>query len=289
MKRFLILSMAVVAVGALAAVATAGPIPASIIPGNFLSDRGESWLFSTNPSTPNNNVRIDWMVVDANAFAPGSIVQGTALAYLYQIENTSNVDAQGVPQQGTGVDIRGFEVTFNTSTLTTLVPAVCTPGVNCGAGYAPANLDNVGLLPFGAGMPVGIGGHNSTDSAFLGTETELAPTNVDLTPAGTAPPPQVALGAMSVSWTWGGTGFINLQPGEQSGIFFIIDNTLNPVYGRGQVFGQSPFSPWTTDPRQADLIPSNKAFGVSEPGTMLLLGLGLGALGLRFRRRREEN
>ena len=76
--------------------------------------------------TPNDFIRIDWIVQDATPFGFPNF-----FAYLYQIENTT----------GTGEGIRSFNVSFSTSPSTI---AGVLDGDNLDAAHTAANFPNLG-------------------------------------------------------------------------------------------------------------------------------------------------
>ena len=214
---------------------------------------GESKLAEI--TTPNDFIRIDWIVQDAAPFGfPGFF------AYLYQIENTT----------GTGEGIRSFNVSFSTSPFTSPSTAGAKGGDNLDsessyhAAHTAANFSNLGPLP------------------PLPEDGDAGPINPS-----DADNYDVFISPTGVSWNIivvGNNPIGNIPSGSQSITLFIID-PRPPVYG--VAVAQNSGKQWRTGPT---LVPGQFGDPVPvpspEPATLVLLSLGLGIVG--FLRRRTQ-
>ena len=208
---------------------------------------GQSLINSSN--APGSFLNVDWMVIDATPFGFAG-----EFAYLYQVENDS------------AIPMLGFTINFDLG-----------PGNLSTAGFSPsADLDVDGFFP-------GVLGHNTTNfPVALAGETEPAVFQ-DLDVGAVIPNVTISGGTLtSITYTWGGGTNPLLASGSESGVFFLVSK-LPPVYGHGQLFDTVVPSPWITTVAGSDRIPTN--LSVSEPGSLLLLGLGLSGLALWRRRR----
>ncbi|MFA0761123.1 MAG: hypothetical protein HZLCBSQH_001227 [Candidatus Fervidibacterota bacterium] len=194
--------------------------------------------------TPNDFIRIDWIVQDATPFGFPNF-----FAYLYQIENTT----------GTGDGIRSFNVSFSTSPLTIA-------GVLGGD-----NLDSVSAFH---------AAHTAANFPNLGPPppAEVEPIPGTINPSN-ANDYSVFISPTGVSWNINNA---NIPPGSQSITLFIID-PRPPMYGMGvaQDSGKQWRTGQTLVPGQfGDPVPVPSP----EPATLVLLSLGLGIVGFLRRR-----
>ena len=83
----------------------------------------------------------------------------------------------------------------------------------------------------------------------------------------------------NVTWT-----FANIELGQETDTLFFI-STLPPVYGVGSILNSSPPSPWSSLAPGGNPVPIPAA--VPEPGTALLLGLGIAGSYLVARRSKK--
>jgi len=196
-----------------------------------------------------DTLNIDWMVL------PGSYVSGvtdlptafgtdgTDFVYMYQVEND------------TGFPVSPDIMSISQWDTTTYGPAF--------AGYIPGvDLDLASVF-----NPA----HDPATFLNLAGESE---------PVGFPPPLLAVIGTVDptgVTWQWQ-SGL--LMPGfESDGIFFFITKQP-PAYGfAGLQDTVVPPTPWQSVSPGGQMVPIPAA----EPGTLLFLGLGLAALGLRSR------
>ena len=235
---------------------------------------GESTVMANDGSS----IRVDWIVMDAAAAGIGSMVAGE-FAYIYQIENpdtgnpfvpslndfTLNVPALDLTSSGGFISTADLDVGFGT--IPGHVPGAIYP--NLGApGAVETDTGTVQDLNFSG---VGIAGLTNVTS-----NTDFMDNNITWSwnndPSVCA---AIGLGAGGCPPLFP-EGTFGLGVGGESGIFFYT-STKPPVYGNGRIINSKTFD---TTNAGSDRLP----VPAPEPGTVLLLGLGLLGVGASRKR-----